>query len=97
MADFRLSERAASDLSGIADYTIQNFGIEQARRYRDGLVRSFRQLSDNPLLGRSTENLAPGLRRYEHGSHVIFYEVEQEGVLVVRILHQTMDVTRHDL
>ena len=48
MADFRLSERAASDLSGIADYTIQNFGIEQARRYRDGLVRSFRQLSDNP-------------------------------------------------
>lgn len=51
MADFRLSERAASDLSGIADYTIQNFGIEQARRYRDGFVRSFRQLSDNPLLG----------------------------------------------
>ena len=48
MADFRLSERAASDLSGIADYTIQDFGIEQARRYRDGLVRSFRQLSDNP-------------------------------------------------
>ena len=34
MADFRLSPRAENDLAEIADYTIETFGVEQARRYR---------------------------------------------------------------
>ena len=34
MADFRLSPRAETDLAEIADYTIETFGVEQARRYR---------------------------------------------------------------
>ena len=55
MADFRLSAQADSDLGGIALYTIENFGIEQARRYRDGLEAGFQNLADNPLLGHSAE------------------------------------------
>jgi len=55
MADFRLSSQADSDLGGIAIYTIENFGIEQARRYRDGLEAGFQNLADNPLLGHSAE------------------------------------------
>ena len=31
MADLRLSRRAANDLTEIADYTISEFGVEQAR------------------------------------------------------------------
>ena len=34
MADFRLSPRAETDLAEIANYTIETFGVEQARRYR---------------------------------------------------------------
>ena len=37
MPRFRLSSRAESDLAEIADYTIETFGLEQARRYIDGL------------------------------------------------------------
>ena len=37
MGDYRLTFRAESDLAQIADYTIEKFGIEQARRYRDVL------------------------------------------------------------
>jgi hypothetical protein len=37
MGDYRLTSSAESDLAEIADYTIENFGIEQARRYRDAL------------------------------------------------------------
>ena len=95
MADYRLSARAETDLAEIADYTVATFGIEQARRYRNDLESCFEYLAENPRLGRSAESLAPGLRRFEHRSHAIFYAGERSGVLIVRILHTRMNIGRH--
>ena len=95
MADLRLSRRAVSDLAEIADYTIAEFGIDQARLYRDQFQACFRSLLDNPLLGRSAEEVAPGLRRIRQQAHVVFYRVEREGLLIVRVLHHSMDFERH--
>lgn len=94
MADLRLSRRAASDLAEIADYTIAEFGIDQARRYRDQFQACFRSLLDNPQLGRSAEEVAPGLRRIRQQAHVVFYRVERDGLLIVRVLHHSMDFER---
>lgn len=95
VAKFHLTNLAVTDLSDIADFTIQNFGIEQARNYRDGLKNCFETLAENPQLGRSADGLAPNLRRYEHQAHVVFYLPEDSGILIVRILHQRMDYKRH--
>lgn len=95
MAEYHLSQRATSDLDAIAKYTIERFGIEQARSYRDSLKKSFEQLAGNPELGRRAEQLASGLLRFEHRSHVIFYLNRPDGLLIVRILHSGMDVLRH--
>ena len=95
MADYRLSSLAETDLAGIADYTIETFGIEQARRYRDEFEACFRNLAENPRSGRSAERLVPGLRRWEHRSHVVFYLEDERSVLIVRILHARMDAPRH--
>lgn len=95
MAKFQLTNRAATDLSDIADFTIQNFGIEQARFYRDGLNNCFEILAENPQLGRSAADLAPNLKRYEYQAHVVFYLSKDSGILIVRILHQRMDFKRH--
>jgi toxin ParE1/3/4 len=95
MAEYRLSKRAAMDLEAIADYTIDRFGIEQARRYRDGLRKCFRSLAKNPGLGRRAEQLARNLQQYEHQSHIVFYRQEKVGILIVRILHSRMDAPRH--
>lgn len=95
MDKFHLTNRAVTDLSEIADFTIQSFGIEQARFYRDGLNNCFEILAENPQLGRSADELAPDLRRHEHQSHVVFYVPGDTGILIVRILHQRMDFKRH--
>ena len=95
MAEIRLTSRAEADLAGIADYTIETFDIEQARRYRDDLEACFLTIAENPRLGRSAEALSAGLRRIEHRSHVVFYLVDERGVLIVRILHSSMDAARH--
>lgn len=94
MAELRLSRRAASDLAEIADYTIAEFGIDQARHYRDQLQACFQSLLANPQLGRSAE-VAPGVRRIRQQAHVVFYRVERDELLVVRVLHHSMDFERY--
>jgi toxin ParE1/3/4 len=95
MADYRFSIRAATDLEAIAEYTIERFGIEQARLYREELKTCFQQLAENPNPGRRADQYVRGLRRYEHRSHIVFYTINAGDVLIVRVLHYRMDVTRH--
>lgn len=95
MAEYRLSSRAEADLAEIADYTVETFGIEQARRYRDELESCFLTLAASPMIGRSADELGSNLRRYEHQSHIVFYLPSDLGVFVVRVLHQRMDYARH--
>ena len=95
MVAYSLSSKAAADLDGIYEYTILNFGLEKAQAYLLGLHERFQALAGNPKLGRSAEQLAPELRRYEHQSHVIFYVPQRGGVLIVRVLHESMDAPRH--
>jgi toxin ParE1/3/4 len=97
VAGFRLSRRAESDLMDIARHTLQRWGEDQAIRYINDLETCCRQLVGNPDLGRACDNIRPGLRRMEHGRHVVFYRQEPGGVLVSRILHQRMLPGRHAL
>lgn len=83
MADYRLSRQASKDLEAIAEFTINRFGIEQARQYRDAMKVCFRTLAESPTLGRRAEHLA------------VFYMPVDDGVLVVRMLHVRMDARRH--
>jgi toxin ParE1/3/4 len=95
MASYSLSSKAAADLEGIHEYTILHFGLEQARVYLLGLHERFQMLAEQPTQGRKADELAPGLRRVEYQSHVVFYIPKDHGIRIVRVLHQRMDVTRH--
>ncbi|ASK88257.1 type II toxin-antitoxin system RelE/ParE family toxin [Sphingorhabdus sp. SMR4y] len=94
MADLRPIRRAASDLAEIADYTIAEFGIDQARRYRDQLQACFQSLLANPALGRSAEEVAPDLRRIRQQAHVVFYRGEREGLFIVWVVQHGVDFER---
>ncbi len=95
MASYSLSSKAVADLEDIYEYTIIHFGLEQARVYLLGLHGRFQMLAEQPTQGRKADELAPGLRRVEYQSHVVFYIPKDHGIRIVRVLHQRMDVTRH--
>lgn len=95
MPELRISRRAAEDLADIADFTIAEFGVAQARKYRDQFQACFDSLLANPLLGRSADELAPGLRRIRQQAHMVFYRTDSEAVLIVRVLHYRMDFGRY--
>jgi toxin ParE1/3/4 len=90
VATFRLSRRADADLMNIAAYTLRTWGEEQAAHYIGGLEACFHMLANNPELGRTCDYVRLGLRRIEHGQHVVFYRQEVGGILISRILHQRM-------
>ena len=95
MGAFRFSRRAEDDLLGIGAYTLRTWGKDQTIRYIDDLEASCRMLADNPALGRSCEEVSPGLRRMECGRHVVFFLEDAVGILVSRVLHQRMDFEQH--
>jgi toxin ParE1/3/4 len=95
MAEFTLRPKARSDLEEIWDYTFETWGVEQAERYLRLLDQGFRKVAGNPDLGRSCDAIREGYRKYGVGRHVIFFRLGDDGVEVVRILHERMDVDRH--
>lgn len=97
MARFHFSRRAAADLLAITAYTLRTWGEQQAIRYIDGLESCCHLLAANPALGRACDEVRPGLRRMEHGRHVVFYRHAPNGILVSRILHQRMLPENQDI
>jgi toxin ParE1/3/4 len=95
VAGFRFSRRAEADLLNIGDYTLRKWGKAQATRYLGELEACCQTLAREPALGRLCDDVRPGLRRHEHGKHVVFYRQERSGILVSRILHQRMLPDRH--
>ncbi|MFC5553344.1 type II toxin-antitoxin system RelE/ParE family toxin [Methylobacterium iners] len=87
MARYRLTRRAENDLLDIFLFGLEQFGDVQAQRYQAGFEECFRMLAENPLLGRSAHAIAPALRRHEHGSHVVLYEQDADGILIVAVLY----------
>ena len=90
MATYRLSRLAEADLTDIGAYTLRTWGEDQAIQYIGELETCCRQIMENPELGRACDYVRLGLRRMEHGRHVIFYWIESGGIVVSRILHQRM-------
>lgn len=90
MSAYSLARLAESDLKSIIRYTMKTWGPAQTVRYRQGLQDCFQLLADNPSVGRRCDSIRPGLRRFEHGKHVVFYLQQPHEVLIVRVLHQGM-------
>ena len=97
MAKFRFSRRAEADLLSIGEYTLRKWGETQTARYLRELEECCQMLARNPALGRRCEHIRPGLRRFEHGKHVLFYRQELRGILISRILHQRMLPEKHGM
>lgn len=95
MAEYRLTPRAEKDLEDIWRYTVEQWSVDQAEKYVDGLIDVMEALAANPKRGRSAERIRPGYRRQNTGAHVIFYKPSDGWILIVRILHQRMDFESH--
>ena len=89
---YKLSELASQDIDSIIDYTIQNFGYKAMIKYHKSLELCIETLAENPLMGLQSDFIKENYYRFNHQSHVVFYQIKSSELLIVRVLHKSMDV-----
>ncbi|MGE4505847.1 MAG: type II toxin-antitoxin system RelE/ParE family toxin [Desulfovibrionaceae bacterium] len=91
---FQLTNKAYDDLTNIARYTHKTWGLEQRNQYLLRLDQSFHLIANNVSMGRNCDHIKTGYFSHPVGRHLVFYRIDGETVVIVRILHQSMDVER---
>lgn len=95
MDSYTLFQKADDDILHIARASVQQWGLARAERYILSLHESFERLAEFPDVGRNANKISPGYLQMESASHTIFYRKIENGILIVRVLHERMDFTRH--
>ncbi len=100
----RLTASAEADLLDIAAWTAEHFGPRQAAFYMETLTQAVEALHEGPdILGaRARDEIAPGIRTLHvarqgrRGRHFVLFRVAPGRVIeVLRLLHDSMDLSRH--
>jgi toxin ParE1/3/4 len=89
---FTVAPRARRDLQGAWIYSRDHWGLRHANSYVRDLSAIIQWIADNPMLGQACDDVRPGYRRHPAGSHVLFYEIRDNDVVIIRVLHQQMNV-----
>jgi toxin ParE1/3/4 len=86
--------QADSDLDEIWYYVARESGsTEIADRLVDAITDRFFLLAKHPNMGRARdEDLRPALRSFPAGKYVIIYRIEEEDVLILRVLHGSRNI-----
>ncbi len=92
MTRLRTAPAAHQDIQGIRTYSKSAFGPRTAKEYLDGLSAVFALLEARPLAGVAEEDLGEGMRSFGFRSHRIYYRLDGDELLVVRVLHYARDV-----
>ena len=56
------------------------------------ITERFSLLASFPHLGRTRDDLRPGLRGFTVGDYVILYRIEGEDVLILHVIHGRRDI-----
>lgn len=91
----QVTPRARADLRVIARWTLRNWGEARMKTYLPDLSVRFDWLARNPLKGRLRPEIGDGHRSFPEGRHLVFCRIIPDGVAVIGVPHQSMDVTEH--
>jgi len=85
------SEKAEKDLLQTYGYLAER-NPQAADVFAREVDDKFKNLSRFPFIGRERSSLAPGLRSVLVGTHLIFYLVGREQIVIVRVIDGRMDI-----
>jgi len=91
MSELKFSRRSQHDLNKIWDRIAED-DRAAAERFTTEIRQKCRLLADNPRLGRTRDELRPGLRSFSVGRFLILYRVLDDGIQVVRVVHGARNI-----
>lgn len=96
MLPFLPTSAARKDIIDIGRFTTEKWGKRQRDKYLKHLDDAFRLLALQPEICRDAEDIKPGYKKFNQGSHIIFYRAGTESkIVVIRIFHNSIDVEQH--
>jgi len=91
---YKLTVDAKDDLKRIYRRGFEDFGEARADQYFADMFERFEVLAREPLLYPVADTVDDSLRKSLCGVDVIYYEVVDDGVLIIRILgRQNLDTS----
>jgi toxin ParE1/3/4 len=93
MSRYRLTPEAAKDLDEIANFIAPDYPAASIRLINQ-IQAKCQKLADMPGIGHPREELAPNLRSSLVGKYLIFYRPDEEGIVVIRVIHGHRDLPR---
>jgi toxin ParE1/3/4 len=94
MKRLEFADAARQDIHDIAVYTERTWGVAQRQRYMDEIRTALARLRDGTLPSRMRDDIRVGYRSVSVGRHVVFYRESDEVIVVLRLLHERMDMHR---
>lgn len=99
MRVYRLSPQAEQSLVEIITWTIDHFGVNQARRYKNQLIKRLSSLANNEAPhGRpcnillSNQRSIIDLEYYREGRHYIIFRNSSKGIFVLDFIHSSRNL-----
>jgi toxin ParE1/3/4 len=108
---YRISHAAAADIIDILAWSQEQFGEQERRRYERLIAAAIRDIAADPTRAGSAERpeLGQAVRSWHlRGSrnhttdevvrrprHILIYRVEDDILVIGRILHDAMELRRH--
>jgi toxin ParE1/3/4 len=83
------------DLEDIWLYSVKKWGLAQTEHYLEELVTNFQFLAENPELCAEHYEFTPPVRISHYGKHLIVYLIKDDHILIIRVLHDSMELSRH--
>ena len=91
---FQLSRQAVNDLREIWLYSEENWGIAKADEYLRMVEGQMEVIVGQATAGKELQGLS-GYLKQSAGRHIIVFRRDEDGVVIVRVLHERMDPARH--
>ncbi len=90
------ARRAEEDLIEIWGYVARE-SETAADRLLDRFEEHWRLLIEHPFAGAARADIAAGIRYLVTGNYLTFYRVDDDAVVILRVLHGKRDITAGDL
>lgn len=92
----RFARTAQTDLLELWCYVADD-SLASADRLLDLIEADAQKLAPHPLMGRARPELGAGIRCWPTAySYSLYYLADDEGVIVIRVLHQARDLRAAD-
>jgi toxin ParE1/3/4 len=90
MIRFRISKAAQEDIDSILVYIAQD-NLAASERMLVRIVETLKLLGAMPGMGRTRDDIRPGLRSFVLGPYVLYYREIEVGIELARVIHGARD------